>query len=313
MSRGTILVTPRSVTRNGHPALDALREAGFNVKFCEPGQTPTEADLLRLLPGCVGYLAGVEKVSAAVLRAATDLKVISRNGTGIDNVDLATARALNMVVCRAEGANARGVAELTMGLILSLARHIPQSDLAMKAGRWERTQGFELEGRTLGVVGCGRIGRLMTGFALAFGMRVAAFDAFPDPNYQPSAAFGYAPLADVIAQADVLTLHCPPTAGGAVIDAAAIDRMKPGALLINTARAELVDRAALGSALESGRVGGYGVDAYAVEPPGDDPFLRHPRVIATPHAGGLTGESIDRAIGVAVENLLRELKRSEPR
>ena len=309
MSNGTILVTPRSVTRSGHPALDALRSAGFAVKFCEPGQTPTEADLLRLLPGCIGYLAGVEKVSAVALRVATNLKVISRNGTGIDNVDLAAAKDLGMVVCRAEGANARGVAELTMGLILSLARHIPQSDLAMKAGQWERIQGFELEGRTLGVVGCGRIGRLVTGFALAFGMRVLAYDAFPDLNYQPSAAFTYAPLDELIEHADVLTLHCPPSAGGALINAAAIDRMKHGVLLINTARAELVDRAALGPALESGRVGGYGVDAYAVEPPGDDPFLRHRRVIATPHAGGLTGESIDRAIGVAVENLLRELKR----
>lgn len=308
-TRGTILVTPRSVTRSGHPSLDRLRQAGFEVRLAPAGETPSEAVLLQLLPGCVGYLAGVEPVTAKVLRAAAALRVISRNGTGVDNVDLAAAGELNIRVCRAEGANARGVAELTLGLILSLARSIPQSDRAMKAGRWDRTSGFELEGKTLGVVGCGRIGKLVAGFGVAMGMKVLAFDAFPDSSFSPSRSFRFAALPEVLANSDVVTLHCPPPAdGSAIIDAAAIATMRRGVLLINTARAELVDRHALAAALASGAVDGYGIDAYAVEPPGDDTFLRHERVVATPHAGGLTRESIDRAMHVAVDNLLSVLE-----
>ena len=164
-----ILITPRSLTKEGHPALELLRKAGFQVITCTPGKSPEEEELLRLLPGCVGYLAGVEKVSARVLEAAKGLKVISRNGAGISNVDLEAARRLNIQVLPTPGANARGVAELTIGLILALLRSIPWSDGQLKAEAWSRRQGIELEGRTLGLVGCGDIGKLVVKMALGAG------------------------------------------------------------------------------------------------------------------------------------------------
>jgi D-3-phosphoglycerate dehydrogenase len=169
-----ILVTPRSVTKIGHPSLESLKEAGFELVFSRPGVLPTEEDLLKYLPGCVGYLAGVETVSASTLQAAKELKVISRNGTGADAVDVVAAERLGIKVLRAQGANARGVAELAMALILCIARSLTQTDRSIKAQRWERHEGFELEGRTLGLVGCGQIGRLVTRFALAFGIQVTA-------------------------------------------------------------------------------------------------------------------------------------------
>lgn len=315
MNMPRILVTPRSVTRAGHPALQRLREAGYEVVFCTPGVQPDEAELLRLLPGCIGYLAGVEKIGARVLETATDLRVISRNGTGVDNIDAAAARQHGIVVCRAEGANARGVAELTLALVLALARSIPLCDRSIKGGGWERPIGFELCGRTLGLIGCGRIGRLVAGLALAFDMEVLAYDPLPEPAFAPAPRFRYANLEEVLDRADVLSLHAPPSADGrALIDRAALSRMKRGVCLVNTARASLLDAAAVFEALESGQLAGVALDAFDPEPPTDRRLACHPRVIATPHAGGLTHESVDRAVTVAVDRLLETLaiRRGEP-
>jgi phosphoglycerate dehydrogenase-like enzyme len=305
-----ILVTPRSLTRGGDPALSSLKAAGYEVVFCTPGVAPDEAELLRLVPGCVGWLAGVEKITDTVLAAATSLRAISRNGTGVDSVDLAACKRRGIEVLRADGANARGVAELALGLMLSLARSLPESSAGMKAGGWERRQGIELEGRTLGVIGTGRIGKLVARFALAMDMSVLGFDAFPDPAWSPSPSFRYAERSELLRSSDVVTLHCPHTAGEKpLIDDEALSGMKRGAFLVNTARAGLVDDAAVLRALEAGRLGGYGVDAYAKEPPEMTPLLRHDRVVTTPHIGAFTAESVSRATRIAVDNLLAALAR----
>jgi D-3-phosphoglycerate dehydrogenase len=305
-----ILVTPRSVTKKGHPALDRLRKAGFEVVFCTPGQQPSEEELLKLLPGCVGFLAGVEPVTAKVLSAAKDLKVISRNGTGVDNIDLDAAAKLNIKVMRAEGANARGVAELAFGHILGAVRAIPASDRALKNETWERFKGIELEGKTLGIVGCGRIGKLVARFALAFDMKVLACDPYPDKAFKPGKDFRFAALDEVLEKSDIVTLHCPPPKDGKpIISAETIARMKRGAYLVNTARGSLMEDAAVIKALDEGRLSGVAVDAFEPEPPDDWRLAKHPKVIATPHVGGFTDESVDRAVSVAVDNLLAELGR----
>jgi len=307
-----ILVTPRSVTRSGHPSLDRLRAAGFEIIFSRPGLQPTEEELCSLLPDCTGYLAGVEPVTAKVIASAAMLRVISRNGTGVDNIDLAAAAARGIAVLRAEGANARGVAELTIGLIFALARRIPPCDAAMKRGDWERgSTGVELEGKTLGLIGCGRVGRLVAQLGLALGMEVMAFDAFPDPAFQPGNGFRCASLTEVLQAADFVSLHCPPAPGGRpVLDAAALARMKPGAFLINSARYDVFDPDAVLTALDSDRLAGLALDAFDTEPPSDTRLVLHKSTIATPHTGGFTGGSIDRAMTAAVDQLLRELRRA---
>ena len=303
-ARARILVTPRSLTKAGHPRLQRLREADCEVVFCTPGQSPGEDELIALLPGCVGFLAGVEPITARVLAAACDLKVISRNGTGVDNIDLKAAKQRGLRVCRAEGANARGVAELAISLLLSLARAIPASDRAIKAGQWERYAGFEVEGKTLGLVGAGRIGGLVAKMAKGLDMRVVVHDVVS------VAGMAMAPLDQVFAVADAISLHCPPRADGRpLVDAAALAGMKRGALLINTARAGLLDEAAVLAALESGQLGGLASDVLEGEPPANRQLAEHPRAIVTPHAGALTRESVDRAVDVAVNNLLEELGR----
>ncbi len=303
-----ILVTPRSVTRSGHPALERLGATGCEVVFATPGVQPDEAELLARLPGCAGYLAGVEKVSAKVLEAASPtLRVIARNGVGIDNVDLAAAARLGLRVLPTPGANARGVAELALALMLALARHVAWSDAQLKSGQWQRRQGFELEGRVLGLVGCGRIGRLVARMARGLDMSVIGYD--PCPTDGGCGDLKYCRLDELLAAADVISLHCPAAADGQpLIDAAALAKMKPGALLVNTARAGLMDSAAVIEALDNGRLAGAAVDVFETEPPRDDPLVRHQNVIATPHIGGYTAESVDRAISSAVENILAVLQ-----
>jgi len=303
-----VLVTPRSVTKSGHRSLDALGQAGYEVVFCTPGEMPGEDELISLLPGCVGYLAGVEKITARVLESAKDLEVISRNGTGVDSVDLEAAEKLGIKVCRAEGANARGVAELALALMLALARSLPYHDAAIKADGWERRSGVELEGRTLGLLGCGKIGKIVAGFGVAMGMKVMAYDPYPDQSFAPSPDFSYASMDEVIAASDFISLHCPATGGGPVIDAEAVGKMKKGAYLINTARGSLVDEKALLAGITECRIAGFGTDVFETEPPVNRELHKSDRVIAAPHIGALTSESTSRAMTLAVENLLGALK-----
>lgn len=306
---GKILVTPRSVTHSGHPALEKLRAAGWEVIFCQPGVQPAEAELPTLLAGCQGYLAGVEPVTAAVLESARELRAISRNGTGTDNIDLAAAARLGIQILRAEGANARGVAELTLALMLSLARGVATSDAALKRGEWTRPPGgCELEGKTLGLIGCGRVGQAVATLAQAFGMKVLACDPFPPAALPLGGALRLVPLDDTVAAADFLTLHCPPPEEGRpVLDAARLGSMKRGAWLINTARHDLIEAEAVLAALDSGALAGLATDVFDTEPPTDARLARHPKVLATPHLGGFTKESIDRAMHAAVDNLLAAL------
>jgi D-3-phosphoglycerate dehydrogenase len=307
--KGKIAVTPRSITLSGHPALEELRQAGYEVIFPTPGKQPGIDELKEFLPSCVGYLAGVEPIPAEVLKMCPDLRVISRNGIGVDNIDLVAAKELGIIVENAGDANSRGVAELTISLMLAGLRHITWSDRRLKQGEWLRQKGIEIRGRTLGVIGCGQIGKQVVEMALGLGMLVQAHDLFPDPSFTPKGDFRYVELDQLLGTSDVISLHCPP-AQKPLLDAVAIDRMKAGAYLINTARASLVDPQAVLNALESGKLRGFATDVYDREPPETTRLLQHERVISTPHIGGFTDESIERATQIAVRNLLKVLEGS---
>jgi len=303
-----VLVTPRSITRAGHPALQRLEAAGCEIVFCTKGKMPDEAELLELVPDCVGWLAGVEPVRELVLESAKQLKAISRNGTGVDSIDLKAAKRLGIRILRAEGANAQGVAELTIGLTLALVRSIPFSDRHLKTAGWERRKGIELQDRVMGLIGCGKIGQRVAVMATGLGVRVVGHDPYPDEAFAAPDGFRYASLDEVIAEAHVLSLHCPPPSDGKpLVDQRRIDAMKDGVYLVNTARGDLLDDQALLDALDSGKIAGVAVDAYRKEPPGNDPLVQHEKVIATPHIGAFTEDSVTRAVEVAVDNLLEVL------
>ena len=306
MSVGKVLVTPRSLTEAGLESIAELapvRERGYELVAGTPGRLPTEDQLLEVVPGCVGWLAGVERISERVLSSATELRVISRNGVGTDAIDMAAAERAGVRVERAVGANSQGVAELALLLSLSCLRHVPWSSAALASGRWERRQGTELADCTVGIVGVGAIGRRTAEIFHALGSRVVGYDP-----YVTDADVRMTELDDLLAASDVISLHCPPSADGRpLLDAARLRRVAPGAVLVNTARSALVDDDAVLAALESGALSAYAVDAFDEEPPKLTALLRHPRVIATPHLGGYTEASVRRATAQAVENLLRVL------
>ena len=303
----TVIVTPRSLSSEGHPALRRIDAAGYAVTFPAPGRRPTEEELIAALDGCVGYLAGVETISRRLIAAAGGLKVISRNGVGVDNIDLEAAAEHGITVARAVGANARGVAELAVGHMLAAARGIPAGDAALKSGTWQRERGIELRGRTLGLIGCGCVGQIVAHLAGALDMRVCAYDPFPRQDFRPGGRFSFNSFDEVIAVSDVISLHCPPRSDRHVIGAGEIARMKTGVILVNTAREGLVDTPALIDALNAGTIHSYCIDAFESEPPRERTLVSHPRVIATAHIGGFTRESVDLAAETAVDNLLGAL------
>jgi D-3-phosphoglycerate dehydrogenase len=302
-----VYITPRSITKNGHPSLTKLEKAGLKLVFAKPGIQPTEEEQLEILPECVAYLAGIEPIGERVLKAANKLKIISRNGVGVENIDLEAAKRLKIEVMIAAGANAQGVAELAISMIFNSARAIQISNSLMKQDIWQRKMGIELEGKILGVIGCGNIGKRTINLALGLNMEVIGFDLYEDKFFNPSSKFRFVTLKEIFNKSDFISLHCPP-GEKPVIDDKAICEMKNGVILINTARAAVIDENAVLNGLNSGKVRAYATDVYSEEPPKIDALLSHENVICTPHIGGYTTESIDRAMEYAVNNILIKLK-----
>lgn len=302
-----VYVTPRSITQKGHPALENLTNAGLEVVFASPGTQPTEEEQLKILPECIAYLAGIEPISAKVLEIAKNLKVISRNGVGVENIDLNAAKRFGIEVKTAGGANSEGVAELAIALMLCSIRAICSSNNRIKKGEWKREDGIEISGKTLGIIGCGNIGKKVAKMALGLDMKVIAHDIYPDENFRPSSDFKYVTLEEVFEKSDVISLHCPPREKP-LIDRTAIDKMKDGVFIVNTARAGLVDKEEMVKALDKGKVRIYATDVYEKEPPEVDMLISNKNTLTTPHIGGYTVESVDRATKAAVDNILSVLQ-----
>ncbi|HEU4656907.1 MAG TPA: NAD(P)-dependent oxidoreductase, partial [Capillimicrobium sp.] len=236
----TVLVTPRSFARGDVALRDELTGAVGRVEWRQHGGL--DGDVLRgLVAGVDGWIAGVEPIGREVIEAADRLKVIARYGVGVDNVDLEAAAERGVVVTNTPGANAGAVAELVIGLLFALARRIPYGDREVRAGRWPRLAGVALEGKTLGLLGFGAIGREVARRAVALGMTVRAHDPFPAIDAARELGVELAGQDEIVATSDVVSLHTPvlPETRG-MVDAAFLARMKPGAMLVNAARGELV-------------------------------------------------------------------------
>jgi D-3-phosphoglycerate dehydrogenase len=275
---------------------------------------PSEAALIAACHDADAILARLGVVTAPVIAAAPRLRIIARHGAGSDAVDLQTATRHGVVVTTTGPANAGAVAEYTFALLLALLRHIPLAEASMRAGAWSRAPlvGEALEGRTLGIVGFGAVGSRVARIAGGFGMRViaaagrgAAGPAKPVPVF---------PLRVMLAMADILSLHArlmPATLG--MIDAAMIAAMKPGAVLVNTARGELVDEAALIAALQSGHLAGAALDSYAIEPlAAGSPLRRVRNVVLSPHVAGQTRDAVLKVGLAAAQAILDELVGRRP-
>jgi D-3-phosphoglycerate dehydrogenase len=251
------------------------------------------------------------KLTPELIERADNLKVIGRAGTGVDNVDIPAATRRGIVVANAPESNSVAAAEHTLALALSLFRNVPQAHGALVDGRWDRAKykGAELYGKTIGIVGFGRIGQLVAKRAQAFEMEVLAFDKFVSAErFKELGVHGVDDLAELFGRADVVTVHVPKTPETiGLIDAKAIASMKDGVRIVNCARGELVDLDALLAGLESGKVGGAALDVFPSEPFTDHPIFARPDVVVTPHLGASTAEAQDRAGLVTAEQVTAAL------
>ena len=287
--------------------LAPLREAGFAVEK----RTGLDAEALRAaVAECDALVVRSEtKVTASLMDAAPHLRAVGRAGVGVDNIDVAAATARGIVVMNAPDGNTMTTAEHTVALLLALARRVPQASASLKDGRWERKRfvGVELRGKTLGIVGLGRIGRVVASRAQGFEMKVVAFDPFVAPEQARDFDWEMLPLNEVLARADFLTVHTPLTAETrGLIGAREFARMKQGVRVINCARGGLIDERALYEAIKEGRVAGAALDVFEQEPPGaDNPLLSLEEVIVTPHLGASTKEA-QEGVALTVAEQLRD-------
>jgi len=268
-------------------------------------------ELIAALGDAVALLVrSATKVDAEMIAAAPMLEVIGRAGVGLDNIDVEAAEARGIVVVNAPDASTISAAEHTMALLLAMARRIPEADASLRAGRWERRDlaGVELYGKTLGILGLGRIGAQVAQRAAAFGMRIIAFDPFVGDDRAEAVGAQLVSLDDVLAEADFLTIHAPrSTDTEGLIDADALASMKPTARLINVARGGIVDEVALTAAIANGTIAGAALDVFAVEPTTVSPLFEFPQVVVTPHLGASTYEAQHRAGASVVEAVVAAL------
>jgi D-3-phosphoglycerate dehydrogenase / 2-oxoglutarate reductase len=311
---GCVLVTAATFGMQD-PALRAELERSVREVRYSPEKRPlTAAELTGRVKGVDAWIAGLDEIDAAVIAAADRLKVIARYGVGFDRVDLGAATRRGIAVTNTPGANSAAVAELTIGLMLALARQICRANRDVRAGQWPRIPGVSLAGKTVGLVGFGAVGREMARRLAAFGCRVLAADPYVDPEAVAACGAGPAALNDLLPASDFVCLHTaatPETTG--MVNASFLQRMKPGAFLVNTARGELIDEAALGQAIESGHLRGAALDCFREEPPGTGhPLLRLPQVILTPHTGAHTDDAGNAMGRMVLEACLAVLRGARP-
>jgi phosphoglycerate dehydrogenase-like enzyme len=279
---------------------------------------PMDQDQLCDLVGeAEGLVTGLEWITARVMQHAPKLKVISTGGVGYDHIDVEEATRRNIAVANCAGCNNHSVSELALGMMISLARNIGIYDQGIRAGGWQpydtMRMGNELWGKTLGVVGLGRVGKSSALLGKAFGMRVLAADIAWDITFANQNGISFVPLDTLLEQSDFVTLHCPLTSVTRdMIDERAIELMKPTAFLINTSRGPVVKESALVNALARGRIAGAGLDVFRVEPHPDNPYVEFPNVVLTPHIGGATQEAYDRSLYLALVNITNVLNGTPP-
>jgi D-3-phosphoglycerate dehydrogenase len=308
-----VLVTPRSFAQLDREPLTRLEEAGCEVRR-NPGERPlTEAEMAEAIGGADGLIVGIDPVTDRVLDAAPDLRVISKYGAGVDNIDLAAASRRRIVVTATPDANTEAVADLTLGLMLAAARGIAEAHTALRAGNWQRYLGADLWRRSLGLVGTGRIGRAVAKRARGFEMPMLAYDLQPDPAWAAAAGAEYVSIEELFAGSDFVSLHLPVTpATRQLVGRRLLGLMRPWAILVNTARGALIDETALVEALNDGGIFAAALDVFTSEPLQDERLRSAPRVVLTPHIGASSRGALLRMGQEAVDHLLVVLAGGRP-
>ena len=303
-----VLTSPSSMGQCGSEPFDLLREHGYEIINNPYGRKLTEDEVIELAKDCVGIVAGVEPLSARVMDALPNLKVISRVGVGMDSVDLDYAKQKGIIVVNTPDGPTRGVAELTLAMTLSLLRRIPQADAALHQRKWKKQIGNLFLGKTVGILGLGRIGKTVAELFRGLGNPVIGYDPYANRDWAKEKGVEIKSMDEVMKEADILTLHIPGNKDKSpVITAEELSWMKDGAFLINIARGGVVDEIALYDALKSGKLAGAAIDVYTKEPY-DGPLCDLDNIIMTPHLGSYAKEGKLQMEVDAVKNFINALE-----
>lgn len=289
------------------PHFEILSQAGFDVEVVDRSLNLWEADALAgALAGCDATLAGSEPYTAAALEKCPQLKVIARTGVGFDAVDLTACDRQGIVVTTTPGVNHHSVAEHTMAMLLAVARGWPDNDQRVREGRWQRIARPRVMGRTIGVVGLGRIGKAVAWRAAGLGMKVLAYEPYPDREFVQQWRIELLDFPELLARSDFVSLHLPATdENHHLMNADTLPQMKPGSVLINTARGRLIDETALVDALQSGHLRGAALDVFEQEPlPTTSPLIEFSNVLLAGHLAGLDEESHEDTFAMGARTII---------
>jgi len=308
-----VLVTARSFA-SCEEAKKLLASQGYSITWNPVGRPLKEAELLALIPGMDALITGTDEVTDKVIAAGLPtLKVIGKYGVGYDNINVATAKQHGVQVTFTPGVLTKSVAELAMGLIMSTARNIAAMDQLVRQGKWERITGTELSGKTIGIVGTGNIGKEVAKRAAAFEMNIIAFDVWPNLDFAAQYGIKYVALDELLKSADVISLHTPSTPETVgMINRDSLQSMKKTAVLINTARGDLIVEDDLINALQEGIIAGAGLDTFATEPLRDERFFNLKNVVLTPHAGSNTRETVAKMSVMVATDVVAVLAGNPP-
>ncbi len=310
-----VCVTPTSYGKSDPRLLSELERQVGEVVYNKTGRPLTSAEVREMVKDCDGFIAGLDTIDRSALELATKLKVITRYGVGVDNVDQSAAKEKGIIVTNTPGANSVSVAELAIALILSLARNIPEAAAATRKGEWPRQNGITLEGKCIGLIGFGAIGKAVGKRLRAFDMRVIAYDVFPDTDFASKYEIEIASLDQTLKDADFISLHLPLMAETKeIVNSNFLGKMKKGSYLVNTSRGELINESDLKIALEQGQLRGAALDVFSKEPPGaDNPLLKTSKVIVTPHCAAHTDGATNTMGWLALQDCLAVLMGNEPK
>lgn len=308
-----VLVTSMLIAQDNAALLAPLTRLGATLRFSPfPGRR-APGELAALLADADAMLAGTDPVTEDVLAQTSRLKLIARVGVGYDAIDIEAARRHGVVVSVTPSANEITVADYALAAMLALLRHVVHSHVTTQAGKWDRRGGTDLAGKTIGIIGLGRIGKLVARRLAGFDTRLLAYDLYQDAAFAAQYGVTYMDLDALLAEADVVTLHLllnPSTRH--LLDASRLARMKRGAFLVNTCRGPVVDEHALAAALAAGQLGGAALDVFEEEPPSDSPILQAPNVLLSPHIAGISAESSQRMAEMAIAEVARVLQGQAP-
>ena len=311
--KGKILVTPRAFAKSGMEQIERLRKEGWEVHVNETGKSYTKEEFISYAKDVDGIIIGVDLADKEMLDQCPNLKAIAKYGVGVDNIDMEYVQKKGIKVSRTIGSNSLSVAEHAMGLIFTLAKNTYSAVQDVKNGNWNKVYGFELQGKTIGIIGFGNIGKNLARLAQGMNMKVMAYDAMPiDTEYAEKNHIMIAEYEQLLKESDVISVHMPLTAETKdMIDKKAFAIMKSNAIVINAARGGIINEADLYEALMNKRIAGAGFDVFTQEPPKDSPLLKLNNFILTPHTASKTKEADDNTIRMSTANILRDLEVSK--